>query len=185
MKKTLCILLAAMFVFSALGMTAFAASQTELVTETETEALPQSDGSLVQYSVREYTTGGVEIIISQGETVKLNYLEMDYHSNVPVPKGGRIEWRYLTGGGEVKCTVSGDKKSCSVTGVSGGCVTVGAYVFDKNGNQLSYSGENFRVRYTGFLEILDTITLEAISLCRLAYNLFLHYIGQNPEVKIG
>lgn len=187
MKKALCILFAALFVFSAFHMTAFAAPETELVTETKAEpAAAEADNeSLVKYSIRQYPNGQINLRLGQGETVKLNYLELDYQSNVPVPNGGKIVWTLLQGGGEVECKVSKDKKICTVTGISGGHVAVGAYVFDAKGNKLSSAAENICVRYTGFLEILETVTFGMVSLIPECFYLFLTFIGANAEVIIG
>ena len=185
MKKVFCIFFAALFVFSALNLTVFAVPETELVAEPETAAEEEINESLVKYSIRQYPNGQVNLRLGQGETVTLNYLKLDFGTNVPVPKGGKIVWTRLDGGGDVTCKVSKDKKTCTVTGVKGGHVAIGAYVFDAASNKLSGASENICVRYTGFLEILETITFGVVSVIPECYYIFLALIGLNPEVVIG
>ena len=178
MKKALCLLLAVLIMFSAFGMTVFAAP--------ETEAMPDADAdSLVRYTVQKRAIGGTTVIMDKGEVITFHYQKMDYGPNVDVPKGGRIEWTIMQCGGDVLCKLSDDKKTCTVIGSDAGCCTIAAKVYDAAGNRLSSGSENLRVRNPGVMEFFNTITLEAFSRTVMWFHLLLYFSGAKDPARIG
>ena len=139
MKKALCILLAALFLFSAMT-----------VNVTAKEETPVSAAAVT----RDIT--GVQM--EKGDVVTIHYQNLDERCNKPLPKGGHIEWYWGYYGGKASFSLSADQKNCTVRATQAGSFALGCEVYDAKGNKISDDALIFEVS-SPFYRFINMITL--------------------------